>query len=91
MPKKDPKEAIVGKIAELKELMVDAGMPEGEADARLWAVVPSHPTVVGNFADLQRLGAAQVDKTGAVGDAFVEPAPTATDEELAEIPATGFK
>jgi hypothetical protein len=89
--KVDADAEIVAKAEELKQLMVDKGMSESEADARLWAVVPSHPTVVGNFADLQRLGGALVSESGKVADAFVEPAAHPTDEDLAAIPVTGFK
>jgi hypothetical protein len=75
----DPNDAVVAKIAELREALIAAGMDEALADHKLVAVQPNVKSTVGNFADLQRLGADQVDKTGGISDAFVPPAEAPTE------------
>lgn len=51
--------AINDKLDEARQLMVESGMPAGTADAMLNAARPNDPSagVVGNLADLQRMGA----------------------------------
>jgi len=92
-------DAIKAKIAELKDLLVEDGMDANTADALLFAVQPSDQgTIVGNLADLQRMGAIAVTgeipqnampegdqdaiETTNIQDAFAEPPAQPTQEEL---------
>lgn len=61
------------------EIPADADVDAVRAACRPY--VDSPPNVVGNFADLQRLGALKVTKTGGDNEAFVPP-PDTTVEEL---------
>lgn len=51
-------EQINDKLNEVKELLVESGVDEGTADARLFSARPDQigGSLVGNFADLQRAG-----------------------------------
>lgn len=62
----------------LRQAMIDDGMDPATVDARLFAAQPTSDSIVGNFADLQRLGAMLVGDDGdnvgtEVADAFVVP------------------
>jgi hypothetical protein len=86
-PKKDadPDAAVNDAIAALREALIAAGMDEATADAKLGAVAPAQTNIVGNFADLQRMGAMLVDEEGGIADAFPAPPdpPTAAEEASA--------
>lgn len=69
----DPNAAVQAAYDNLREAMLDAGMDETTVDAKLGSVRPPTPSLVGNFADLQRLGGAQVGESGGIADAFVPP------------------
>lgn len=61
-------------LDEAKMLMVEAGMDEQTADAKLFAARPnSTGNLLGNFADLQRMGGDLAPKTGGIAEAFVVP------------------
>jgi hypothetical protein len=45
-------------LEELRAALIEDGMDEANVDAKMWAVQPNETNVVGNFADLQRGGAA---------------------------------
>jgi hypothetical protein len=78
----DPNAAVNDAIDNLREAMLDTGMDETTVDAKLMSVQPPQTNIVGNFADLQRLGAMQVNEEGGIADAF--PAPPAAPTEAAE-------
>jgi hypothetical protein len=69
----DPNDAVNAAIANLRAALIDSGMDPGLADAKLHAAKPNETNIVGNFADLQRLGGALVGETGGIADAFVAP------------------
>lgn len=81
----DPNAAVNDAIADLREAMLDAGMDETTVDAKLMAVQPNQTNIVGNFADLQRIGAMLVTEEGGIADAVPAPAapPTAAAEASA--------
>lgn len=68
----DPNERVEELLEELREAMIDAGKDEGTVDAILFAAQPDQVNVVGNLADLQRMGARVVD--GSSGGQAVEEA-----------------
>lgn len=71
--KTDPNDEINALLDQAKDKMVAAGMPPDQADALLNAARPnSAGTVVGNYADLQRMGA--IAQTG------VMPTPPGEDD-----------
>lgn len=80
---------INAKLDEVRELMIESGMSADTADAALFSARPNTPVIVGNFADLNRLGAIVV--TGAyptpVGTPDVET--TNTDDAFVEPPFVG--
>lgn len=80
---------INAKLDEVRELMIESGMSPDGADAALFAARQGTPVIVGNFADLNRLGAIVV--TGAyptpVGTPDVET--TDTDDAFVEPPFVG--
>jgi hypothetical protein len=49
-------DAIQEAVDNLRQAMLDADMDEGTVDAKLAAVVPNQTNLVGNLADLHRLG-----------------------------------
>jgi len=51
---------IEGLLEELEEALVEGGMDPATARERMRTLGPRKPTVVGNFADLQRMGAEAV-------------------------------
>lgn len=81
----DPNAAVQDAYDNLRQALIDSGMDEATADAKLHAVQPPATSLVGNFADLQRLGGAQVNETGGIADAFQPPPapPTAAAEASA--------
>lgn len=56
----DNTDAINAKLDEARDLMVEDGMDEGTANALIGFARPAEPSIVGNFADLQRMGAIAV-------------------------------
>lgn len=58
----------------LVDAMVANGVDEVTAEALVAGARPNNGgSVVGNLADLQRLGADQAARSGGIADAFVEP------------------
>lgn len=82
---KSPDDKVAEAVENLRQTMLDRGDPEVDVDAKLWAVYPNQTNLVGNFADLQRLGGQQVEKTGGIADAFVEPPAPPDAEEVARM------
>jgi hypothetical protein len=82
-------EAVKEAVENLRQAMLDDDMDEGTVNAKLAAVIPNETNLVGNFADLNRLGALVADEgtanTSAVEQAVVIPPTTTVDGE----PATG--
>ncbi len=69
----DPNQKINDLLDQAKEAMIEAGMPPDQADAMLNSARPSGVHgVVGNYADLQRMGA--IAQTG------VMPTPPAEED-----------
>jgi hypothetical protein len=64
-------------VEQLRDALVDGGMPEDHAEALLHGVVPDADDagVVGNLADLQRMGAAAAKGEDASMEAAVAAAP----------------
>lgn len=60
----DPNDRVEELLEELREAMIEAGKDEGTVDAILFAAQPDQVNVVGNLADLQRMGARVVDGSG---------------------------
>jgi hypothetical protein len=77
-------DAIQEAVDNLRQAMLDADMDEGTVDAKLAAVQPNQTNLVGNFADLQRLGAREVEASGG-DETFVKPPSPIIDGE----PVTG--
>lgn len=84
-PKKDadPNDAVNDAIEKLRQALLDTGMDEGTADAKLRSVRPTESNIVGNFADLQRMGAQLVNEEGGIADAVLPPAAPPTENEEA--------
>lgn len=84
-----PADAVAQKFDELRQAMIDAGEDPGQVDAKLSMVKPPTPSIVGNYADLQRMGA--IAQTG------VMPTPPGEDDlvtnnltdAFVELPAQG--
>jgi hypothetical protein len=76
----DPDAAVADAVEALRQAMLDRGDDAGTVEAQLHAVIPAETNIVGNFADLQRLGGAQVSESGGIADAFVEPPGPAGEE-----------
>lgn len=68
---------------DLRQAMLDRGDDEGTVDAKLRGVRPTETNIVGNFADLQRIGAQLVGETGGIADAVLPPAEAPTEAEEA--------
>lgn len=79
----DPNERVEQLLEELKQAMMDAGKDEGTVDAILSAAQPDQVNVVGNLADLQRLGAKVEQGTG--GAQAVEEAVQVSDVSEANV------
>lgn len=79
----DPEAAVLAAYDNLRQALIDNGMDEGTADAKLGSVRPPTSSIVGNFADLQRLGGAQVNETGGIADAFQPPPAPPSEAEVA--------
>lgn len=64
-------------VDQLKDALVEGGMAEDHADALLHGVRPDDPEegVVGNLADLQRMGAAAAKGEDSSMEASIEAAP----------------
>lgn len=60
-------------IDQLKDAMVARGDDPGQVDAQLRGVRIRETNLVGNFADLQRLGGMQAPKSGGIAEAFELP------------------
>jgi hypothetical protein len=58
-----PSERVQAAVDELKAALAEEGMDPGTTDAQLKYILPPEPTVVGNYADLQRMGAIAVTGT----------------------------
>jgi hypothetical protein len=54
----DPNAAVLEAIDALRQAMLDSGIDAATVEAKLMSVQPNVASVVGNFADLQRGGAA---------------------------------
>lgn len=67
-------EDVQAAIDQLRETMIARGDDPMLVDAQLRAVRPRETNLVGNFADLQRLGGMQATETGGTADAFALPA-----------------
>lgn len=80
--------AVDDAIKNLREALIADGMSEGTADALLHALQPNQINVVGNLADLQRMGAMMADKEagdgGTLEEAFVTH-PEANIDESGEV------
>jgi hypothetical protein len=85
----DPNAAILDAIDALREAMLDAGLDETTVDAKLMSVQPNQTNIVGNFADLQRIGAMLVHEEGGIADAV--PAPPEPPSAAAEASAGEVK
>lgn len=85
-------DAVAEAVENLRQAMLDRGDDPTTVDAQLHAVQPKTTNLVGNYADLQRLGAiattgtmptppgeSDIDTTNLV-DAFVEPQSPSIDE-----------
>lgn len=69
-----PEDRLNAVLDEAKMLMVEAGMDEQTAEAKLFGARPNAPdNLVGNFADLQRMGGQLAPQEGGIADAFVVP------------------
>lgn len=55
-----PTDRVKAAVEELHAALVDEGMDSGTVEAQLKYILPPEETVVGNYADLQRMGAAVV-------------------------------
>lgn len=55
-----PTDRVQAAVDELKAALAAEGMDPGTTDAQLRYILPPEPTVVGNYADLQRMGAIAV-------------------------------
>lgn len=58
-----PSDRVQAALDELKAALADEGMDPGTTEAQLRYILPPEPTVVGNYADLQRMGAAALTGT----------------------------
>lgn len=58
----DPNAAVNDAIETLRQAMLDTGMEAGTVEAKLSAVKPNESSIVGNFADLQRIGVLHVEE-----------------------------
>ena len=58
-----PSERVQAAVDELKAALAAEGMDPGTTDAQLRYILPPEHTVVGNYADLQRMGAIAVTGT----------------------------
>lgn len=67
----DTSDKVVRLAEELKQAMMENGTDEGTADALLHAVQPNSEHIVGNLADLQRLGGLIAKGEGGVEEAVV--------------------
>lgn len=68
-------------IENLRDVMIAAGRDPDLVDGQLFAALPNTTHLIGNFADLQRLGAMQAPRSGGIADAFeVNPAAVPTTE-----------
>lgn len=79
----DPNAAVNDAIENLREALLESGMDEGTVDAKLHSVRPAESSIVGNFADLQRMGAQLVHEEGGIADAVLPPAEPPTENEVA--------
>lgn len=69
----DPDAAVQDAYDNLRQAMIDRGDDPGTVDAKLQSARPIESNVVGNFADLQRIGGMLVNETGGIADAVPEP------------------
>jgi hypothetical protein len=94
--------AVDDAVEALRQAMLDEGQDPGSVEAKLHAVIPNTGgDLVGNYADLQRMGAIATTgtmptppgdedlETSDLSDAFVEPAPPADTDGAAAAPAEG--
>jgi hypothetical protein len=89
----DNKSAIKAKVKELQDLLVEDGMDRTTAEAITFAAMPPSDNIVGNLADLQRMGAIAVtgsmpapplqeeEETTDTNDAFKKPRSSDIDED----------
>jgi hypothetical protein len=86
--RKEPMSAVDDAVEALRQAMLDEGQDPGSVEAKLHAAIPNtEGDLVGNFADLQRMGAIATTgtlptppgdedvETSDLSDAFVEPSP----------------
>jgi hypothetical protein len=85
--KKTPPDPVADAVEALRQAMLDRGDDPGTVEAQLHAVIPNETNLVGNFADLQRLGAAQVSESGGISDALVMPPGPVEDGDVVASPA----
>lgn len=83
--KESPDDAVQAAYDNLRQAMLDRGDDPNTVDAKLQAVRPSETNLVGNFADLQRIGGMLVHESGGIAEAVPEPpaAPTEAAEASA--------
>lgn len=84
----DNRDAIEAKVKELQDLLVEDGMDRNTAEALTFAVMPPSDNVVGNLADLQRMGAIAVTGTMPTGPTQDDVATTDTNEAFVEPPSS---
>lgn len=80
-------DAVRAAVENLRKVLMENGMDEGTANAVTSAAMPNIPSVVGNLADLQRLGAAMYEgtpATQALEESVVPPPPPG---EIPDAPA----
>lgn len=92
--------AVTDAIETLRQAMLDEGQDPGTVEAKLHMVKPPETNIVGNYADLQRMGAivqtgvlptppTEEDiETSNLEDAFVE-VPSPVDNEAGKSPNVG--
>lgn len=78
-------------LDEFKAALEEAGMDPATVDAQLAGILPGTPTVVGNYADLQRMGAAVVTGTVPTGPGMDDVASSDLAEAFVTPPDPGVR
>lgn len=68
-----PDDKVAKAVEALRQAMIETGEDPGQVEAKLRAAIPNETNLVGNYADLQRLGGQQASESGGIADAFVMP------------------
>lgn len=91
-------DAVAEAVENLRQAMLDRGDDPGAVEAKLHMVKPNETNLVGNYADLQRMGAIATTgtmptppteediETSNIEDAFVEPQPQGDVDEEGKAP-----